>query len=158
MTEEDIARIAERELQETQDEQKSQGYGSENPDIVNGGGGPGSTIAPVDPLVQPGGHGQSEANGATTSESTGSSGTSFSKSRLLMGVPVATGPNATKFLYVEVPEDSKEGHDSGKEHKITQFDVEGEASRLCGGLHDEDSEGEEFFACLSSLMVALNSR
>lgn len=161
MTEDDIARITERERRETRDELNEESNGSNNREGVNGGGGPSNAIAPDDLLAQPRGHnGKSMGNGSASSDDIDSPSPPSSKSALLMGVPVATGPNATKFVYVEVPEDSKGGHEkNGKEHGgNSPFDVEEEASRLCGGLHDKDNEGEEFSACLSSLTVALSSR
>lgn len=158
LTEDDIARIADRERHESRNEQKEQNNGSDNPEVVNRGDGSRSAIAPDDPLVQPGSLRIPMGGGAISSESSGSLAASLSKSRLLMGVPVAMGPNATKFLYVEVPEDSKEGHDNSKGHGSGQFRAEQEASRLCGGLHDKDNEGEEFSTCLSSLTITLTSR
>lgn len=165
MTEDDIARITERERRETRDERNEESNGSNTPEGVTGGGGPNNNaIAPDDPLAQqPGRHNETPMeNGSPSSDGSDSSAaTPSSTSALLMGVPVAKGQNATKFVYVEVPEDTnKEGHEKHEnEHGgSSQFDVEEEASRLCGGLHDKDNEGEEFSACLSSLTVALSSR
>ena len=149
LTEEDIARIAERERQE---------HGVDG-DIVSreASNGPRSATLNDDPLVES----ASRQSMTSSAEVRGSSppATSLSKSRLLMGVPVAEGVNVTKFLYVEVPDAAKEGS-SAKDGSpgSSEFDVDGAAARLCTDLHGEGQEGQVFLECLSSLKVTLSSR
>lgn len=148
LTEDDLARIAERERQE-----RGIDNGNVNPDAASGTNGPRSAILNDDPLVELASR-QSNGTGSIRPPS-------FSppKSRLLMGVPIAEGANLTKFLYVEVPEDRKEGS-NGKDRSLdsSQFDVEEAAARLCADLHGEGGQGKIFLECLSSLKVTLSSR
>ncbi|CAM9283759.1 unnamed protein product [Ectocarpus fasciculatus] len=144
LTEDDIARIADRERQKTPEGEQADQY-SEGPEIGNlSGGKPTSDVAPPDSstvLV---------ADGGDKHKSIGLPAVAPSQSRLLMGVPVAMGPNLTKFLYVEVPEDNDKEKNDG-------FDVEKTATRLCEELHTKGDEGKRP-ACLSSIAVALKSR
>lgn len=72
----------------------------------------------------------------------------------LLGVPVEVGPNATKFLYVDVPAMDESGANS-----TSKFDAETAASELCAELHNlGGGDREEARACLASLAVALASR
>lgn len=91
---------------------------------------------------------------------------------ILLGVPVATGPNVTKFFYVRVPTaavgSSANGTaagaaavgdveaTAGTNGNRTQFDAEAAASELCTQLRSE--EKEEPPACLASLALFLASR
>lgn len=73
----------------------------------------------------------------------------------LLGVPIAVGPNVTKFLYVDMPEESE------TEANIRRkFDAETAASEFCTELYSEGGAegGDEARACLASLAVALASR
>lgn len=154
-----MARIAERERQEAEEKQEERETDSGNvtPEITSGSGGPTSAILPDDPLVQPASR-QSVAKNAKVSGSISSPPTSLTKSRLLMGVPFAEGPNVTKFLYIEVPKDRKEGSNA-KDRSLgsSAFDVEEATARLCAEIHDGE-EGQNFLQCLSSLKTTLSSR
>lgn len=143
LTEDDIARIAERERQE-----RGVDTGNDDPERTSGS----------DLLEEPASR-QPMPNDAELRGSIGPPSTSLSKPRLLMGVPVPEGPNVTKFLYIEVPEDTKQGS-SAQDGSVgsSEFDVEEAAARLCADLHGEGIEGQSFLDCLSSLKVTLNSR
>lgn len=148
LTEEDVARIAERERQE-----RGVDSGSADPEATSGTDGSND-----DPLAEPASR-QSMTTNAEVRGSISPPSTSLSKSRLLMGVPIAEGVNVTKFLYVEVPDDRKETP-SVRDGSLgsSAFDVEGAAARLCADLHGEGQEGQVFLECLSSLKVTLSSR
>lgn len=76
----------------------------------------------------------------------------------LLGVPVAVGPNVTKFLYVNVP---KKGEAAANNSGTIQFDAKEAASELCIELHGQVAVAagkEEAKVCLASLAVALASR
>lgn len=148
LTEEDVARIAERERQE-----RGVDSGSADPEAASGTDGSND-----DPLAAPASR-QSMTTNAEVRGSISPSSTSPSKSRLLMGVPIAEGVNVTKFLYVEVPDDRKETP-SVRDGSVgsSEFDFEGAAARLCTDLHGEGQEGQVFLECLSSLKVTLSSR
>lgn len=144
MTEDDIARITDRERRRTSEGEQASQY-SEEPEIGNDdGSNPTSDVAPPERnaiLV---------ADGGDSNKSIGRPAAAPSQSRLLMGVPVAMGLNLTKFLYVEVPEvNDKEKKDG--------FDVKKTAGQLCEELHTGGDEGK-IPACLSSLAMALKSR
>lgn len=159
LTQDDIARIAEREKQEAQEKQEERGIdnSSVNPEETNVSGGSRSATLNGDPVVQPASR-QTTASNAEVSGSISPPSTSLSKSRLLMGVPVPEGPNVTKFLYIEVPEDNKEEEGSNAQDSSNAFDAEKEAARLCADLHDEREEEQSFLECLPSLRVTLSSR
>lgn len=85
----------------------------------------------------------------------------FKRSPLLLGVPIAAGPNVTKFMYVKVGEGIEEGEEhrnaasSEEKSKAHGFDPEAAAAGLCADLY---AEKEELPMCLSSLAAALASR
>lgn len=144
MTEDDIARITDRERQKTSEGEQADQF-NEDPQIGNHSGDkPKSDVAPPESSTT------LVADGGDSNKGIGLPAAAPSQSRLLMGVPVAMGPNLTKFLYVEVPEDNGTGNKDG-------FDVEKTAARLCEELHTEGDEGK-LPACLTSLAVALKSR
>lgn len=153
LTEQDKARIAEREGQE-----RGADSGSVNPEATSDIDGSRSAILNDNPLAEPTSR-QSMTNNAETRRSISPPSASRSKSRLLMGVPIAEGANVTKFLYIEVPGDKKEGS-SARDGSLggSEFDVEEAAARLCTDLHGEGKEGQVFLECLSSLKVTLSSR
>lgn len=151
LTEEDIVRITERERQKPGDKES-------NENIEQAIDWSTDTIAQDDPSLQPGNRRKPITGGATSSESADSPPESLSTPKLLMGVPVATGPNVTKFLYAELPHESGTSPGNGTEPAGNQFGAEDEAARLCGDLHDNDSEKEAFSSCLSSLTSAIHSR
>ncbi|CAM9697124.1 unnamed protein product [Ectocarpus sp. 12 AP-2014] len=144
LTEDDVARIADRERRRTSDGEQASQY-SEDSEIGNDGGStPTSDVAPPERNTM------LVADGGDSNRSIGRPAATPSQSRLLMGVPIAMGPNLTKFLYVEVPEDNDTEKKEG-------FDVEKTAGRLCEELHTGGDEGK-IPACLSSLAIALKSR
>ncbi len=155
LTEEDIARIAERERrQEALKTQEQHGHSSRVENSKDGKEGASSTT-----LAQPGSTSSVEVKSAEVGGSVDSPAAAMSKPRLLMGVPVVVGPNMTKFLYVEVPKGNEEGQpgqDGG--HGAGGFNVEEAAVRLCEDLHGKRQEGQDFIACVSSQTVALTSR
>lgn len=159
LTEDDIARIAERERQEALKTQQQHGHGNGVENSKYGNGGAGSTALPVDSLAQPGSRSSVQVKSTKIGGSIDSTAAAMSKPRLLMGVPVLVGPNVTKFLYVEVPQGNEEGQ-PGKDggHGAGAFDVEKAAARLCEDLHGKRVDGQDNTACVSSLTVALTSR
>ncbi|CAM9139051.1 unnamed protein product [Hapterophycus canaliculatus] len=132
LTEEDIARIADRERTQAQGGEAGKDGSIESRRAVKIEGGEPRNR----PLTQRGG--------------SGSDG-SPALSQLRMGVPIAVGPNVTKFFYVEVPEASTAGQ------QINDFDVGATAAYLCDELRKERLGGE-LPACLSSLSATLRSR
>ncbi|CBJ34147.1 conserved unknown protein [Ectocarpus siliculosus] len=144
LTEDDIARITDRERRRTSEGEQASQY-SEDPEIGNDGG-----INPTSDVAPPERNTILVTDGGDSNRSIGRPAAAPSQSRLLMGVPVAMGPNLTKFLYVEVPEDNDTQKKEG-------FDVEKTAGRLCEELHTGGDEGK-IPACLSSLTMALKSR
>lgn len=149
LTADDIARIAERERRE-----RGTGDGCVYPEATNGSDGSRSAIPNDEPASR-----QCMLNNAEARGNVSPPSASGSKSRLLMGVPIAEGANVTKFLYVEVPGDRKENpgtKDGGLDS--SEFDVEEAAARLCTDLHGEGEKGQVFLECLSSLNVTLTSR
>ena len=158
MTEDDIARIAERERQEALKAQEQHGEGVENSDVKHGSDGASSTTLPVDSLVQPDIRPSMEIK-STRIGGSDSPAATLSKPRLLLGVPVVAGPNITKFLYAEVPKGDEEGHHgTDGENGDGEFNAEEAAARLCKDLHGTREEGVDFAACVSTIKVALTSR
>lgn len=189
LTEADIARIAEREREDRIDESRNQLAGladefvSSNAEEtademarishtfgVQDGAVGGAASARPDAIV-PDGHGSRASQGKKTMEVTGGGGLVEEKMtapamRLLLGVPVPTGPNVTKFLYVEVPENhsgggrGRENHSGGDGNASARngpddFDAKTAAAGLCVELR---KKGEEPPTCLISLAEALASR
>ncbi|CAM9253016.1 unnamed protein product [Ectocarpus sp. 4 AP-2014] len=144
LTEDDIARITDRERRRTSEGEPASQF-SEDPEIGNDGG-----INPTSDVAPPERNTILVTDGGESNRSIGRPAAAPSQSRLLMGVPVAMGPNLTNFLYVEVPEVNDTEKKDG-------FDVEETAGRLCEELHTGGDEGK-IPACLSSLAMALKSR
>ncbi|CAM9385228.1 unnamed protein product [Scytosiphon promiscuus] len=136
LTLEDIARIADRERALAQGGEAGQDSDTRNRQTASTkGNGPRSHM-----LAQPGSSRQPVG-------SIDSPGTS----QLRMGVPIAVGPNVTRFFYVEVPEADMAGK------QINDFDADTIAARLCEELHEKTLGGEPS-ACLSHLSATLKSR
>lgn len=159
LTEDDIARIAERERQEALKTQELHGHGKGIENSKHASEGTNSNTVSADSLAQPSSRSSVEVKSAKIGGSVGSPAAAASKPRLLVGVPVIAGPNVTKFLYVEVPkgnEQGQPGNDGG--HGAGGFDAEEAAARLCEDLHGKRKEGPDIVACVSNLKVALASR
>lgn len=174
LTEKDMARIAERERRERQEEHAtdSQEKTANNEVIVSQ-----SDLSAAN--VQSDAQGNSLQRNSTdgnvggitgsdppprTSSDDGSLGVGVAVvsngqgESSLLGVPVAVGPNVTKFLYVNVP---RKGEAAANESGATQFDAEEAASGLCTELHGQVAVAggnEEAETCLASLSTALASR
>lgn len=181
LTDEDIARIAKRERQETtadrhtdphtapQDDADSQGQGqgravTRGPETKQPSDVPTNHILPH-PRSQKGAAASDHLSAAVT-EPDVDDGLAEARSLRLLGVPVAVGPNVTKFVYAQVPGESADdgGGDDSRFYQVFgdrkngtawEFDEEEAAALLCGGLR---KDGEEPPSCLASLSVALASR
>lgn len=189
LTEADVARIAKRERQDQIGESRNQLAGladefvssnaaeaadetariSHNFGVQDGAVG-GAASARPDAIVSDG-HGSPASQGKKTMEVTGGGGLveeemTAPAMRLLLGVPVPTGPNVTKFLYVEVPDYHPGGgrgrgnHSGGNGNASASngsgdFDAKTAAAGLCVELR---KKGEEPPTCLTSLAEALASR
>lgn len=191
LTEADIARIAERERQDRIDEGRNQleGLAKESlsstadeevanetvlfpqfSDAQDGAERKGAASARPDAIASDGSISRASQGGKTV-EVTGSEDFVEEKltspaTRLLLGVPVPTGPNVTKFLYVEVSESHRgggggQGNHGGNDGNASarsgpgDFDAKTAAVGLCAGLR---KEGEEPPTCLTSLAAALKMR
>lgn len=88
-------------------------------------------------------------------------GLAAARSRRLLGVPVAMGPNITKFVYAQVPGESVDGDDirdqafDGRNGTAYEFDAEKAATLLCADLRKDEQEPP---LCVASLSVDLASR
>lgn len=156
LTVEDLARIAERELEETGRRKAGSPYfpqGSLESLSVDG---------LQDPTIEMTHERSTGGPNSAMQTRDGSAGGPLGASRLLLGVPFVAGPNVTKFVYVEVPEDDTNGEEyrkqapgGGAKDRGRGFDPEEAAARLC---INRVKDGEELRPCLSSLKVVLASR
>lgn len=68
---------------------------------------------------------------------------------LLLGVPIAAGPNVTTFMYVNVDGNTSRSRDGGG------FEAEAAAAKLCSELYKDEETPSD---CLATLAIALASR
>lgn len=136
LTEEDIARIADRERAKAHGDKADQDRPIEGRQTAETNG----VKQRNNLLAQPGSSRQSVG----TIDAPGTS-------QLRMGVPIAVGPNVTKFFYVEVPDSDEVGQ------PMNDFDVAAAAAHLCDKLRKE-MLGGELSACMSHLSATLRSR
>ncbi|CAM9130121.1 unnamed protein product, partial [Laminaria digitata] len=139
LTDEDIARIATRERQDTADRQADGHMSPQDPDDQGRVTGEpqhstGIPIKQVLPSLPPHTH---------------QDGAAAARSQRLLGVPIAMGPNVTKFVYAEVALGGRNGTVQ------QEFDAEEAAALLCADLREDEEEPP---SCLASLSVALASR
>lgn len=159
LTDEDIARIAARERQETANrhaDPHASPAGTDNQGRVTAGPKQLNDI-PINHIL-PRLHTQ---EGASDLIHTDIDGLAAARSQLLLGVPVAMGPNVTKFVYAQVPGESVDGDEirdqasGGRNGTAHEFDAEEAAALLCADLRKDEEEPP---SCLASLSVALASR
>lgn len=187
LTEADIARIAERERQDRIDESRNQLAGLVNESLssngdetadatlqklhasgVQEGAGGGAASTRPDAQVSDGhiSHSPQEKKTMEVGGGLVEEEMTAPAMRLVLGVPVPTGSNVTKFLYVAVPENhagggrGRKNHSGGDDNASARngpggFDAKIAAAGLCVELR---KEGEEPPACLTSLAEALTSR
>lgn len=163
MTDEDIARIAMRERQEATDR-----HADPHASLQDADGQGHVTGGPQHPNEIPTSHFFPRPH-TQEGVSSGLSGTrpdigelAAARSQRLLGVPVAMGPNVTKFVYAQVPEETVDGDKirdqaftGGRNGTVHEFDAEEAAALLCADLRKDE---EEPSSCLASLSVALASR
>lgn len=132
LTEEDVARIAERERRHKDEELAEEAVAGSTASGSSRDTGPGSTGTPISSLP---------AEGADLIGDPPNEG-------LLVGVPVEVSPNVTKFMYAGMPGPS--GRESGG-----AFDAEGAASGICRAV---EAGGDQLPSCQAQLVGALTSR
>ena len=163
LTDEDIARIATRERQETADRAADP---HASPQGVNGSQGRVTGGPQQHPNGIPTSHVLPRPHtreGASDLPSTHPDidGLAAARSRRLLGVPVAMGPNITKFVYAHVPGENADGDGirdetfNGRNGTVHEFDADEAAALLCADLREDEQEPP---SCLATLSVDLASR